>query len=94
MTDDDWNRLFEFCKRQALLGIGFSAVERLHGAGVVCPANIRMQWFGYAMKIERMNGKLNRVCRKLVERLEHEGFACCILKGQSNQMNYPEELKM
>ena len=30
VTDADWHRLFEFCKRQALIGVRFSAVEKLH----------------------------------------------------------------
>ena len=25
-----WQALFEFCKRQSLLGVGFAAVEKLH----------------------------------------------------------------
>ena len=94
IKDVDWYRLFDFCKRQALIGVGFTAVERLHNAGVVCPATLRMQWYGYATQIERMNEKLNMQCGNLVDRFEHDGFSCCILKGQSNQMNYPEELKL
>ena len=30
VTDADWHRLFEFSKRQALIGVRFSAVEKLH----------------------------------------------------------------
>ena len=30
VTDADWHRLFEFCKRQALIGVGFTAVEKLN----------------------------------------------------------------
>ena len=30
ISDADWHRLFEFCKRQALIGVRFSAVEKLH----------------------------------------------------------------
>ena len=30
VTDADWHRLFEFCKRQALIGVRFSVVEKLH----------------------------------------------------------------
>ena len=26
ISDADWLRLFEFCKKQALIGVGFSAV--------------------------------------------------------------------
>ena len=27
ISDADWLRLFDFCKKQALIGVGFSAVE-------------------------------------------------------------------
>ena len=30
INDSDWLRLFEFFKKQALIGVGFSAVEKLH----------------------------------------------------------------
>ena len=36
VVDADWHRLFEFCKRQSLIGVGFMAVEKLHAMGVVC----------------------------------------------------------
>ena len=51
VSDADWHRLFEFCKRQALIGIGFSAVERLHAIGLVCPAALRMRWMALALQI-------------------------------------------
>ena len=35
VADTDWLRLFEFCKKQALIGVGFTAVEKLHVFGVV-----------------------------------------------------------
>ena len=44
VTDADWHRLFEFCKKHALIGVGFTAVEKLHAMGVMCPAALRMQW--------------------------------------------------
>ena len=43
VTDADWHRLFEFCKKQALIGVGFTAVEKLHVLGVECPANLRIK---------------------------------------------------
>lgn len=36
----DWHRLYDFCKRQALLGVGFVAVRMLHERGVECPRKI------------------------------------------------------
>ena len=93
VTDADWYRLFEFCKRQALIGIGFTAVEKLHAMGVVCPAALRMQWMALALQIEKRNALLNEQCRQLARKYEHDGLETCILKGQGNLMNYPEELR-
>ena len=90
----EWQVLFEFCKRQSLLGIGFAAVEKLHKVGVECPSYIRLQWYGYALQIERMNEKLNMQCGEISKRYEHDGLRCCILKGQGNLLNYPESLRM
>ena len=90
----EWQVLFEFCKRQSLLGIGFAAVERLHEVGVECPSSIRLQWYGYALQIERMNEKLNMQCDEITKRYEHDGLQCCIQKGQGNLLNYPESLRM
>ena len=94
IDDADWHRLFEFCKRQAVLGIGFAAVERLHKVGVECPSSIRLQWYGYALQIERMNEELNKQCGEITKWYEHDGLQCCILKGQGNLLNYPEILRM
>ena len=93
VTDADWHRLFEFCKRQALIGVGFSAVEKLHAMGVVCPAALRMQWMALALQIERRNDLLNEQCSQLAGRYEHDGLSTCILKGQGNCLNYPEGLR-
>ena len=93
ITDADWYRLFDFCKKQALLGIGFTAVEKLHEQGIECPRNLRIKWLALTLKIERQNKKLNRQCKELMKQLEHDGLQCCILKGQGNLFNYPEQLK-
>ena len=94
ITDADWHRLFDFCKQQALIGGGFTAVEKLHAMGVVCPANLRMKWMALALQIERQNEKITKQCAELTKRYEHDGLQCCILKGQGNLLNYPEEIRM
>ena len=93
ISDADWHRLFEFCKRQALIGVGFTAVEKLHAIGVVCPAALRMQWMALALQIETRNDLLNQQCSQLAGRYEHDGLSTCILKGQGNCLNYPEHLR-
>ena len=93
VADADWLRLFEFCKKQALIGVGFTAVERLHAIGVICPAALRMRWMALALQIEKRNALLNEQCRQLTDRYKHDGFLTCILKGQGNLLNYPEHLR-
>ena len=93
INDSDWLRLFEFCKKQALIGVGFSAVEKLHTQGVACPANLRMKWMALSLQIEKRNAVLNEQCAKLAKRYEHDGLSTCILKGQGNLLNYPEHLR-
>ena len=90
---EDWLRFFEFCKRQALIGVGFSAVEKLHTQGVTCPAALRMQWMALALQIEKRNEKITKQCAELTKTYEHDGLQCCILKGQGNLLNYPEHLR-
>lgn len=94
IKDADWQRLFDLCKRQTLLGIGFNAVEKLHAIGIDCPSNLRMQWMALAFQIEKQNEKITKQCRELTKMYEHDGLQCCILKGQGNLLNYPEELRM
>ena len=93
IDDSDWLWLFEFCKKQALIGVGFTAVEKLHALGVVCPATLRMQWMALALQIEKRNALLNEQCRQLTDRYKHDGFSTCILKGQGNCINYQEDLR-
>ena len=94
INDADWQRLFDLCKRQALLGIGFSAVEKLHTIGIDCPTALRMQWMALAFQIEKQNEKITKQCSELTKKYEHDGLQCCILKGQGNLLNYPEGLRM
>ena len=72
VTDADWYRLFEFCKRQALIGVGFTAVEKLHILGVECPATIRMKWLALTLQIEKRNALLNEQCRLLTDRYKQD----------------------
>ena len=74
ISDADWLRLFDFCKKQALIGVGFTAVEKLHTQGVVCPDALRMQWMAFALQIETRNALLNDQFSKLARKYEHDGL--------------------
>ena len=91
----DWQELYSFASKQALLGLCFDGIERL---GKEYPEELKqnpigrellMTWMGKAQQIRRQNMKVNAVASKLFSMLREDGFRCCILKGQGNALMYP-----
>ena len=91
----DWQMLYSFAFKQALLGLCFDGIERL---GKEYPEELKlnpigrellMTWMGKAQQIRRQNMKVNAVASKLFSMLREDGFRCCILKGQGNALMYP-----
>ena len=91
----DWQELYSFASKQALLGLCFEGIERL---GKEYPEELRlnpigrellMTWMGKAQQIRRQNMKVNAVAGKLFSMLREDGLRCCILKGQGNALMYP-----
>ena len=94
INDSDWLRLFEFCKSQYILGIGYTAVEKLHNQGLICPSSLEEQWRALVHKIEKQNEVINKACADISRQYKHDGFFTCILNSQGSLLNYPEELRM
>ena len=95
ITGMDWQELYSFASKQALLGLCFEGIERL---GKEYPEELRlnpigrellMTWMGKAQQIRRQNMKVNAVASKLFSMLREDGLRCCILKGQGNALMYP-----
>ena len=95
ITGMDWQELYSFASKQALLGLCFEGIERL---GKEYPVELKqnpigrellMTWMGKAQQIRRQNMKVNAVASKLFSMLREDGFRCCILKGQGNALMYP-----
>ena len=91
----NWQELYSFASKQALLGLCFEGIERL---GKEYPEELRlnpigrellMTWMGKAQQIRRQNMKVNAVASKLFSMLREDGLRCCILKGQGNALMYP-----
>ena len=91
----DWQELYSFASKQALLGLCFEGIERL---GKEYPEELRlnpigrellMTWMGKTQQIRRQNMKVNAVAGKLFSMLREDGLRCCILKGQGNALLYP-----
>ena len=91
----DWQELYSFASKQALLGLCFDGIERL---GKEYPEELKqnpierellMTWMGKAQQIRRQNMKVNAVASKLFSMLREDGMRCCVLKGQGNALMYP-----
>ena len=91
----DWQGLYSFASKQALLGLCFDGIERL---GKEYPEELKwnpigrellMNWMGKAQQIHRQNMKVNAVAGKLFAMLREDGMRCCVLKGQGNALMYP-----
>ena len=91
----DWQELYSFASKQALLGLCFDGIERL---GKEYPEELKqnpigreqlMTWMGKAQQIRRQNMKVNAVASKLFSMLREDGMKCCVLKGQGNALMYP-----
>ena len=91
----NWQELYSFASKQALLGLYFEGIERL---GEEYPEELKrnpigrellMTWMGKAQQIRRQNMKVNAVASKLFSMLREDGMRCCILKGQGNALMYP-----
>ena len=91
----NWQHLYSFAFKQALLGLCFDGIESL---GKEYPEELKknpierdllMAWMGAAQQIHRQNMKVNAVAGKLYSMLREDGLRCCILKGQGNALMYP-----
>ena len=90
ISDADWHRLFEFYKSQDILGIGYTAVKKLHNQGLICPSSLEEQWRALVHKIEKQNEVINKACADISKQYKHDGFFTCILNSQGSLLNYPE----
>lgn len=91
----DWQMIYSFASKQAILGLCFDGIERLSEE---YPEELKknpiemdllMTWMGAAQQIHRQNMKVNVVASKLYSMLRGDGLRCCILKGQGNALMYP-----
>lgn len=84
----EWEYLYEFAERQAILGICFSAVKRLEKQKASLSTVLFMKWLAVTAKIQQCNEMMIQRCRELQVLLKSAGFQSCILKGQDYARYY------
>lgn len=91
-NEREWGELFELAKKQALVGVLFSGVERLPEEQRP-PKDVLLKWYALVQKIEERNRVLNRQVVAVSERFMRDGFCSCIMKGQGNAALYSNPLR-
>lgn len=91
-SEEEWSELFLISQSQAVIGVIYSALDRLTIAGQKPALSILYDWIGMSEQIKQRNLQLNHKCLELTKLFEDNGFQCCILKGQGNALMYPEPL--
>ena len=88
-SEEEWNDIYEMAAMQSVSGVMFEGVQRLGEQGVRPPFQLLMDWVAAAGQIEEQNRTVNRVAVKFLAQLRQDGFEGCILKGQGNNLLYP-----
>ena len=83
----DWQRFYDFAKKQTLEGIIMEGISRLPKA-VAPKQGLLMNWFMMSQNISRQNMMLNAATAKIYNKVKAAGYGCCILKGQANAAMY------
>lgn len=92
-TQKQWRILFDIAQQQALTGLLFDGIERLHTKNVICPKDILFQWMAVTLQLEERNKLLNKRSKEIYDLFSDKGFRNCILKGQGAAHLYPHPMR-
>jgi len=88
----EWSGLYQNCKKQAVAGVAFTALDSLSRQEQKPPLDILYQWLGYSEQIKRQNVIVNKRCLEITKLFAEAGFRTCVLKGQGNARMYKDPL--
>lgn len=82
-------------EKQALVGILFSALERMNDEGnaIRPPSLLFLEWIGMVTQIEEQNKCDNEGAALLTKIFKEGDFRSCVLKGQGIARLYPQPLR-
>ena len=85
----NWQELFSFAEKQALIGVLFDGISRLPKSWAP-PEAIFLHWLALYEQIRKRNGILNAEAVRICKMFLLKGWSGCILKGQGNALLYPD----
>lgn len=89
LSGDDWKQIFSLSKKQALLGVIYSAVQRLPQE-LQPPKPLMDKWNQIVRQIIIRNNRMNATAARLTRMFAERGRRTVILKGQANALLYPD----
>lgn len=94
-SERDWERIYRTALKQSVVGLLFSAVEKLNaGDSSLKPGtSLFYQWLGEVTQIEAQNQRMNEAAVELCRMFRKDGIRSCVLKGQGLARLYPEPLR-
>ena len=90
-TPEQWRDMYRMAIQQTLVGVLFSALERLPKEQRP-PKEVLLQWYMLKEHIMERSRLLNQRAVETLAFFRDEGFDCCILKGQGISTLYPDPL--
>lgn len=88
-TPEEWKNIYLLAKQHTLVGILFSAIEKLPKEQRP-PRPILLKWFAATEIIQEKNLQVNADAAKMCEVIRKDGLRCVVLKGQGIATYYPD----
>lgn len=87
LPKEEWNDLYKIAQQQSLLGVLFDGIQNIPDVGM--ERKLLLRWYAASEQIKKANEKTNRAVVEVCESLRKQGFRTCVLKGQGNNLLYP-----
>ena len=83
----NWTAIFEFADKHKIASICIPTQGT-----IIIEKDLLFEWIGIVQLIETQNKLQNKRIVELFNKIESDGFAVCLLKGQGNAQLYPNPL--
>lgn len=87
----DWDALYDFGRKQAILGVLFHGIKRLSSSEFRPDRKQILKWYAACSFIEQANRQAYKDASDLTKLMRDKfGVRSCVLKGQTNALMYPD----
>ena len=91
LANIDWEELYNFGNKQAILGVLFYGIKRLSNSPHRPNKEQIFKWYSACSFIEQANRQTYKDANALTILLQEKyGVHSCVLKGQTNALMYPD----